>query len=195
MKKTCKKTEGSLRPDIENRKALRIVKKFFHQLFLYHNDKLKNKRFTKVSSSEILEALEQLVSVYIPQTHSKEMAECLFHFLNFHSSDASQLESEAALAGMKLYECTHKYTRYLFNRLPQSVYVKHLITSYTTLKCTPLPSILSLHHSQTWPHQYHKNPKNLHKILTHLLYQKIPPPIQASLTRLHDLCLSPPSIK
>lgn len=47
------------RMDVHRRKMLRIVKKFYYELFKYHNDRLFNTRLTRISSSISLSALEE----------------------------------------------------------------------------------------------------------------------------------------
>ncbi|CAI2376931.1 unnamed protein product [Moneuplotes crassus] len=187
-KETLVAVKRSSRPDIENRKVLRLVKKLFNQLFLYHNDKLKNKRLTNVCSSKTLDALKLLALVYMPETPSKEMGEFLFKFLNIHSSDICHLESEAAQDGLKAFECTHKYNRWNFKLLIKSKYFRHIIVSYMKLRDTPLSCVSSLHQGWTWPHQFHSDVEKLKRVLSGSLYQKASPLVENSLTDIYQNC-------
>ncbi|CAI2380687.1 unnamed protein product [Moneuplotes crassus] len=58
--KSILKSTRATRKDVYRRKMLRAIKKFFLMLFKYHNNKLVNKRLSKVSSTQILQTLEDL---------------------------------------------------------------------------------------------------------------------------------------
>lgn len=53
------------RVDLNRRKMLRRVKRFYYELFKFHNNRLFNTRLTKVSSDISLKACEDFCSVYI----------------------------------------------------------------------------------------------------------------------------------
>ncbi|CAI2384429.1 unnamed protein product [Moneuplotes crassus] len=159
-------------PDIPNREMLRLIKKFFNELFLFHNDKVRNRRLITVHSSVTLEALRQLVRVYMPDVSAEFMAEFLFKFLNIHSKDSCQLESDAAEQGFRVFQCSHSYKRQEFICLPECEYFRHLIISYMNIKNTPLLSVLSLRLDYVWENQFHTSEAKLAKILNKSLYKK-----------------------
>ncbi|CAI2374419.1 unnamed protein product [Moneuplotes crassus] len=176
------------RPDISNRKMLRLVKKFFNELFLFHNDKLRNRRLTTVHSSVTLEALRQLVRVYMPDVSAEFMAEFLFNFLNIHSKDSCQLESDAAEQGFRVYQCSYNYRRQEFILLPECEYFRYLIISYINLKNTSLSSLLSLRLDYVWENQFHTSEAKLVKILSKSLYKKGEALVEESLQRTYEEC-------
>ncbi|CAI2373011.1 unnamed protein product [Moneuplotes crassus] len=180
------------RPDIENRKVLRLVKKFFYQLFLYHNDKLQNRRFTNVPSGETLQALEQFSTVYLSQTPTESMAEFLFKFLNLNSSDACQLDSQAAKDGRKGFECSHRYRSLNFQRLCKSEHFRYLVTCFIELRNTPMPSVVVLHKGWAWENQYHIGVKKLEMVLSRLLYKELSESIENSLNKVYQHCMKMP---
>ncbi|CAI2374850.1 unnamed protein product [Moneuplotes crassus] len=183
------------RPDIPNRKMLRLVKKFFNELFLFHNDKLRNRRLTMVHSSVTLEALRQLVRVYMPDVSAESMAEFLFKFLNIHSKDSCQLESDAAGQGFRVYQCSYNYRRQEFIRLPECEYFRHLIISYMILKNTPLSSVCSFRLDYVWENQFHTSEAKLTKILNKSLYKKEEVLVEESLQRTYEECTQPREIR
>ncbi|CAI2375709.1 unnamed protein product [Moneuplotes crassus] len=176
------------RPDIQHRKMLRILRKFYNGLFLYHNDKLKNKRLTSVHSEVILDALIHLAKVYLPEVPPESMAEFLFKFLSLHSKDSCDLESEAAQQGQNAFNCTYYYRKKYFKVLFESEYFRCLVKSFISLRSTPVSSMSGLRLEWNCENHHNSSKKKLEKILSECLYKTFPALVEDCLNQTYQKC-------
>lgn len=105
---------------IRRRKLLRRLRKFYHEIFKYHNDKIFNKRLISTPPRVILAALSQIASVYVSPDLSQEMGQFLYTFLNIKGEKEVEDWSEALSDGAKAYNCASKYRKHLYEALFQS---------------------------------------------------------------------------
>ncbi|CAI2384445.1 unnamed protein product [Moneuplotes crassus] len=177
------------RPDIENRKILRVIRKLYSELLFYHNDKLKNKRFTNIKYSVLLEALTDMCSIYMPEVPAEEMGQFMFMFLNIHSQDKCTIKTKAARAGKKAFECSHKYKSSKFEALLDFMHFRLLITSFWKLKDTSLEDLLVMKSQISWPNQYNFSREKYTKLIKKCLDPKILKSLEPSISQLHKECL------
>ncbi|CAI2364534.1 unnamed protein product [Moneuplotes crassus] len=183
------KRDTSGRTDIHNRRILRMIKKLYTYLFLYHNDKLRNKRFINIPLAVTLAELKKFAAVYIPGACFGDMAEFLFQFFNFNSSD-SKPNSVAAQTGADAFNCTHTYTVAKFEALMSSELFRMMIISFMKLRNATPDSVISMRDSQKWEKQYEVSPAKFDDILTNCLYSNLGPKVGRTLEKVYAKCVS-----
>ncbi|CAI2385252.1 unnamed protein product [Moneuplotes crassus] len=151
--KSILESTRATRKDVYRRKMLRAIKKFFLMLFKHHNNKLVNKRLSKVSSTQILQALEDLSVVYITKEHPGDMAKFMLKFMNLNSKDNVRTNCEATEIGCRVSECIRSYSDDKFEALYSSEYFCKLISSFLNLRAASIESLLEMKSSQTWKNQ------------------------------------------
>lgn len=154
---------------VQRRKLLRHIRKFYHELFKYHNDKLFNKRLVTSSSSVILHSLSQVCSAYIPEEDSQEMAQFLYTFLNIKTKDNVGLKSEAFSQGRRVYECAYKYRKGLYTGLFDLKFFRALFNSFTKLKNLSPSTVVRLGSKLTWERQFFENKSKFEKMIGRFL--------------------------
>ncbi|CAI2375820.1 unnamed protein product [Moneuplotes crassus] len=167
---------------------LRILRKFYNNLFLYHNDKLKNKRLSSVHSGVILDALVNLAKVYLPEVSPEPMAEFLFKFLSLHFKDSCDLESEAAQQGQNAFNCTYHYRTKYFKTLFESEYFRCLVKSFISLRSASVSSVSGLRLEWDWENHHNSSKKKLEKILSECLYKAFPVLVEDCLNQTYRKC-------
>lgn len=102
-----------LRIDITHRGLLRMIRRFFYNLYKKDNVRLFNKRFTKVPVEETLNSLEDFVKTYLragtgdynfEENFERSMAEFMFQFFKLKSCDKLPAETEGIANGNKIYK-------------------------------------------------------------------------------------------
>ncbi|CAI2368120.1 unnamed protein product [Moneuplotes crassus] len=188
--KSEKPSINAERPDIQNRKILRLVKKFYNQLFLFHNDKLKNQRLINISSDVILAELKKIASVYMPDANIQKMSEFLFKFLNSHCSDNCQLSTDASIAGEEAFNCTHNYKIPKFKALVHYQYFRMLITCFMRLRNTSYKKVVEMKKSIRWENQYDFSEEKFNKILSKCLHCELSKDMEKRLHQLYAQCVT-----
>lgn len=179
-------TKSSVKPpgprvDVQRRRMLRLIKKFYYELFKYHIDKLFNLRLTRIDLSVILESLQEFCRVCMKDCDSKRMAEFMFKFLRLNSNDCRNECSEAMAAGKRTYECTYRYGCDRYSALLECDLYHCLIRSYVGLKELHTSKLVGISKSIMWENQYQEQDRFFKSIVARYLHIGTNKPVEAAL--------------
>ncbi|CAI2381609.1 unnamed protein product [Moneuplotes crassus] len=149
-----KASQQKERPDIQRRKMLRSMKRFYYELFKYLNNKFFYLRLKRVVYSTVIKALENLCAVYISKTHAEQMAQFMFKFLNIKCASCTSAQSEAFKSGKKVYNCTYNYSISKFDSLFESEHFRILLLSYSGLQQSSPLCLQEMKSKQQWPNRF-----------------------------------------
>ncbi|CAI2358786.1 unnamed protein product [Moneuplotes crassus] len=180
------KSTRATRKDVYRRKMIRAIKKFFLMLFKHHNNKLVNKRLANVSSTQILQALEDLSVVYITTQNSYEMAKFMFKFLSLNCHDQLENDCEATRAGTSTHECSQNYNDVKFESLITLEYFRTLVTSFVNLRAQSVKTLEAMESAQTWKNQSKSKGNNFTALINTHLKANIGERVEAWLKATHE---------
>ena len=124
--KSCQKQKD----DINNKTILRSIRRFYLNLYKYHNPRHIRKRFKNVSSSELYKGIRDLLQTYImPNVLSsnflneysyisvndenedfKSLVIFLFRFIGFKPKDKVKYSDDIEQKGQKIQSCIYNYS-------------------------------------------------------------------------------------
>ncbi|CAI2380418.1 unnamed protein product [Moneuplotes crassus] len=162
--------EPSVRVDIQRRKMLRTIKRFYYEFFKLHNLRLFNRRLKRVESSVILSSLSKFCEVYVSQAHAEDMAQFMFRFLKLNCADNFVSDSEASMAGQKVYDCTYNYSINKFDSLFESEHFRILILSYSELQQLRTPNLQEMKSQRKWVNQVYAGDGEFSRIISRYLH-------------------------
>ncbi|CAI2368916.1 unnamed protein product [Moneuplotes crassus] len=183
------KSSRTKRKDIYRRKILRHIKKFFLELFKYHNDKLFNKRLIRHTSDTILEALANFCEIYIEQVDSIAMAKFMFKAMNLNFSNVFTDNSGLFQFGEKFHKYAKSYNDTKFEGLFASEHFRAMINSFITLRGRSKEIFDKMKTKTQWKYQFRTNEEVFTRITSTYIGQELGEAIEARLQEAFVRCI------
>ena len=81
--------------DIVRKSSIRMVKRFFHRIFMEENKKMAKRRFVNVKFTEVLNAFKKMIRKYLRIENSERLALFLLRLLSINPKRDPNTNSEA----------------------------------------------------------------------------------------------------
>ena len=124
------------RQDVIKKSTLRMIKRFYHRIFLKENERLSRRRFKNVQFFEIYNAAKRLVKKYFKIDEDKEdLARFIAKIIGVNSSDQPMAEGKIDKEACNFKILTSSFSNLRFSIIQDSNYFKEIVNyiAYGTL--------------------------------------------------------------
>jgi hypothetical protein len=115
-----------------NKGMLRMVKRYYLNLFKKNYSQYSKKRFSNVHSKVLIKALERFTNKFLGVENDRELATFLFRFLKLNSRDDRKLVTEGEMNAQTVLELMYQYKARKFNNMPEirelKILLKHFLS-------------------------------------------------------------------
>lgn len=118
---------------IMNKGMLRMLRRYYKNLFLKNYPQYSRKRFSNVHSKVLIKALERFTKKFIGVEDDRELATFLFRFLNLNSQDKRKLATQGEKNAKEVLELMNYYKAKKFNNMPEIRELKILLKHFLSL--------------------------------------------------------------
>ena len=137
-----KSRSEKLKEDVIKKSLLRIIKRFYHRIFIKENHRLARKRFKNVKFSEIYEAAQRLVKKHFKIEEDKEdLALFIAKIIGLNSLDKPKSVGKVDKISSSFKILVTSFSNPRFNKIQDSYYFKEILNYivYGTLPDSGIP--------------------------------------------------------
>ncbi|CAI2380763.1 unnamed protein product [Moneuplotes crassus] len=111
------KEKDRVKQDTINKVFLRMIRRFYHKLFLQDNLKMSQRRFVNIDYGKQLTAYQQLIKRYLNAENDLELSCFLIKLCNLRAKNSPEAMNEYELKGAEICKMTRSFSRTKFSEL------------------------------------------------------------------------------
>ncbi|CAI2373721.1 unnamed protein product [Moneuplotes crassus] len=120
------KEKDRVKQDTINKVFLRMIRRFYHKLFLQENLKMSRKRFVNIDYDKQLSAYQELIQKYLKADNGLELSYFLIKLCNLRAKNSPDNMNDAELNGAEIGKLTKSFSRVKFAELHKNKLFRQL---------------------------------------------------------------------